>query len=128
MLDPAIKELAQDKNFGALSTLLPSGQPMTQMMWVHADDDYLLINTEVGRQKYRNMKRDPRVTVAVIDRNNPYHYAEVRGRVVGEILGDEARANIDDLSQKYTGQPYDESTIRTERVILQIEPERQRVQ
>lgn len=128
MLDPAIKALAQDKNFAALTTLLPSGQPMTQVMWVDANDDYLLINTEVGRQKYRNIKRDPRVTVTVLDRDNPYHYAEVRGRVVNEIGGDRARANIDELSQKYTGGPYDPNAIGTSRVLLQIEPDRQRIQ
>ena len=56
---------------------------MSQVMWVDADDDYLLINTETHRQKYKNVMRDPRVVVVVVDRDNPYHYVEVRGRVVG---------------------------------------------
>jgi len=51
MIDEKIKVLAQDKNFAAFTTLLPGGQPMTHMMWVDADDEYLLINTEIGRQK-----------------------------------------------------------------------------
>ncbi len=126
MLDQSVKSLAQDKNFAALTTLLPGGQPMTHVMWVDADDEHLLINTEVGRQKYRNVTRDPRVTVTVIDVQNPYRYVEVRGRVVSTVTGQEARDHIDRLSQKYTGGPYDPSAIQTERVILRIAPDRQR--
>ena len=87
MLDENIKSLAQAKNFAAFTTLLPGGQPMTHVMWVDADDEHILINTEVGRQKFLNVKRDPRVTVTVIDADNPYHYGEVRGTVVEEVTG-----------------------------------------
>ncbi|HXW81940.1 MAG TPA: PPOX class F420-dependent oxidoreductase [Acidimicrobiales bacterium] len=128
MLDQTVKTLARGRNFATLSTLLPDGQPMTHVMWVDADDEHLLINTEVGRQKLRNVERDPRVTVTVIDSANPYHYAEVRGRVVEFVKGPEARQHIDELSQKYNGQPYPAENIRTERVILRIAPGRQRGQ
>jgi PPOX class probable F420-dependent enzyme len=127
MVDDEVKRLAQGKNFGNLTTLLPTGQPMTQVMWVDADDDYVLINTETHRQKYKNVARDPRVAVAIVDGDNPYHYAEVRGQVVGEVTGPAARAHIDQLSEKYTGGPYT-NPITSERVILQIAPDRQRVQ
>jgi PPOX class probable F420-dependent enzyme len=128
MLEENIKSLARGKNFAAFSTLLPDGQPMTHVMWVDADDEHVLINTEVGRQKLKNVDRDPRVTVTLIDAANPYHYAEVRGRVVEVVKGQVARQHIDELSQKYTGQPYDPSAIKTERVILRIAPDRQRAQ
>lgn len=124
MLDPKVKSLATDANFAVLTTLMPDGQPQTQMMWVHADDEHVLINTEVHRQKFKNVERDPRVTVMVIDRENPYSYAEVRGRVVDMVRGDEARADIDALSQKYLGKPYG-TQIQSERVILKITPDRQ---
>jgi PPOX class probable F420-dependent enzyme len=127
MVDDEIKALAQGKNFATLTTMLPSGQPMTHVMWVDADDDYVLINTETHRRKYKNILHDPRVNVAVIDAGNPYHYAEVRGRVVGEVTGPAARDHIDRLSEKYTGGPYS-NPITSERVILQIVPDRQRVQ
>jgi PPOX class probable F420-dependent enzyme len=127
MIDENIKSLAQAKNFAAFTTLLPGGQPMTHVMWVDADDEHILINTEVGRQKALNVKKDRRVTVTVIDAANPYHYGEVRGRVVEEVTGPEARAGIDKLSMKYTGKPYDPNAIKTERVLLRIAPERQRV-
>lgn len=121
-LDPETRAMAQDKNFATLTTLLPSGYPMTHVMWVDADDDHLLINTEVHRDKYKNVQRDPRVTVCIIDKANPYKYAEVRGDVVGEVRGQEARDDIDRLSQKYNGTDYDASAIASERVILKIKP------
>jgi PPOX class probable F420-dependent enzyme len=127
MLDETVKTLAQGKNFGVISTLLPDGQPQTQPIWVDADEEHVLINTEVHRQKYKNLQHDPRVTIALIDQANPYHYAEVRGRVVEEVRGEEARAHIDHLSEKYTGGPY-AIPIQSERVILKITPERQRSQ
>ena len=121
-LDPEVRDMAKDKNFATMSTILPSGFPMTHVMWIDADDDHLLINTEVHRDKYKNITRDPRVTITVIDKDNPYKYAEVRGKVVEEIRGDEARADIDRLSQKYNGTDYDPSAIQSERVILKIRP------
>jgi PPOX class probable F420-dependent enzyme len=123
MIDETVKQLAQQPNFAALSTLMPDGRPQTHVMWVDADDEHLLINTELHRQKARNVERDPRVTVTVIDRENPYHYAEVRGRVVEVVRGDQARAHIDQLSRKYFGRDYDPANIQTERVILRIQPD-----
>jgi PPOX class probable F420-dependent enzyme len=127
MIFPDVKALAKAKTFAAFTTLLPSGQPMTHVMWVDADDEHILINSELGRQKVNNVTKDPRVTVTVIESGNPYRYAEVRGVVVEQVTGPRARAHIDELSQKYVGQPYDANNIKTERVILVIEPERQRV-
>ncbi len=127
MLHDATKALARGKSFAALTTLFEDGSPQTNLMWVDADDDHVLINTEVHRQKYRNLTRDPRVTVAIFDPVNPYHYVEVRGRVVGEVRGEQARAHIDQLSTKYTGGPY-AMPITSERVIVKIAPERERSQ
>lgn len=126
MLEPAIKTLASEgKNFGALSFRLPSGRIATHIMWVDADDDHVIINTEVDRSKFGAIEADPRVTVTVWKADNPYAYGEVRGTVVETIRGPEARAHIDALSMRYTEQPYS-STIGSERVILKIRPDRQR--
>lgn len=126
MLEPSIRDLALGPNFAAFSVLLPSGQPMTNIMWVDADDDHLLINTETHRRKFRAVQDDPRVTLAIWDVAQPYRYGEARGRVVGTVGGQEARDHIDVLAQKYTGQDYDPDAITSERVILRIAPERQR--
>lgn len=122
-LDPRVCELAQAPNFATLSVILRSGRPMTHVMWVDADEDHVLINTEAHRAKFRAVERDPRVTVTIWQRGDPYTYAEVRGQVVETVRGPEARAHIDRLSRKYRGKDYDDSAITSERVILRIEAE-----
>lgn len=122
-VDPAVRSLAQAPNFAMLSVLLRSGRPMTHVMWVDADADHVLINTEVHRAKFQAVERDARVTVTIWDRADPYRYAEVRGRVVGIVRGPEARAHIDVLSRKYRGRDYDDAAITSERAILRIAPE-----
>lgn len=124
MIEDAVRTLAQGKNFAALTTLMPDGQPQTHVMWVHSDDEHILINTEVHRRKFKNIEADPRVTVAIWEAGNPYSFAEVRGRVVETVTGDEALASINALSQKYTGGDY-APEIQSERVILKIAPDRQ---
>ncbi len=121
MLDAAIKDLAQGKNFGTISVLLPNGQISTNVMWVDADDEHVLINTEVHRLKFKAVEANPNVTVVVWG-ENPYNYAEVRGRVVETVRGTEARDHIDALSRKYTGGDY-ANQITSERVILKIAPD-----
>ncbi|MFP3900772.1 MAG: PPOX class F420-dependent oxidoreductase [Acidimicrobiia bacterium] len=124
MLDEKIKRLAiEGRNVAAVTTLLPDGTPMTQPMWVDADDEHLLLNTEVERQKARNVRRDPRITVTIWDDENPYLYGEVRGEVVEMLDGPEARAHIDQLSRKYTGGDY-ANPIGSPRVILKVAPTR----
>lgn len=126
MIDDAVRTLAQGHNFGTITTLLPGGQPQTNVMWIDCDDQHVLVNTEVHRQKFKNISRDPRVTVTIWDQENPYSYVEVRGRVAETTTGAEARAHIDQLARKYTGSDY-AAPIQSERVILRIQPERQRV-
>lgn len=126
-VEPAVRELAQGANFAAFTVRLQSGAAMTHVMWVDADDDHVLINTEVHRAKFRAIERDPRVTVTVWQRDDPYTYAEIRGRVVETVRGPEARAHIDALSQKYRGKDYDPTIIKSERVILRIEADTQHI-
>ncbi len=124
-LDPDIKSLATGRNFAALTTLFDDGSPQTQVMWVDADDDHILINTEVHRAKFRNVARDPRVSVMIWDLGNPYRFAEVRGRVIDVIHGEPARRHIDLCSVRYRGEAYDPDRIESERAILVIAPDRQ---
>lgn len=122
MLDDKIRALAAEgKNFAAVTTLMPDGTPQTTPLWVDTDGEHLLLNTEVHRQKYKNVERDPRITVTIIDSDNPYAYGEVRGEVVETVTGPEARAHIDKLAQKYQGTDYG-NPIQSERVILKVAP------
>jgi PPOX class probable F420-dependent enzyme len=126
MVEDFVKKLAQGPNFGTIATLRRDGSPATHVMWVDCDDELILLNTEAGRAKLDNVERDPRVSIVVWDSENPLHYIEVRGRVVETVAGTEARAHNDKLSFKYQGKAYD-SEIKTERVIVKIAPERQRL-
>ncbi len=128
MLEPAIKELAQGRNFAALTVQLPSGSASTQIMWIDADDDHVIFNTEVDRNKYQAIRANPRVTVAIWDADNPYHYAEVRGRVTSTDDGPAARDHIDALAKKYMGVDSYPNPISSSRVIVRITPDRQRIQ
>ena len=126
-LHPVTRELASGPNYAAISSLLPSGRIQTQYIWVGVDGDRLYVNTEPHRQKFKNMERDPRVTLAIRDEQNPYRYAEVRGRVVETERGQKARDQIDELSRKYEGRPYPPDQIKTERVSVWIVPEHQTI-
>ena len=124
MLEPRVRELAQGRNFAVVSTVMPDGLIQSLPLWIDADDDHLLLNTEVHRQRYRNLQKDPRVTVAIIEEGNWYSWVEVRGHLDGEVRGEEARAHIDALARKYTGGDY-ANPITSERVILKVVPEKQ---
>ncbi len=123
-LHPDTVELAKGANYGSITTVLPSGRLQTQMIWVHTDGERLVVNTEVHRQKFKNLERDPRVTLTIRNEEDPYHYAEVRGRVAEIVRGQEAREHIDELSHKYHGKAYGPD-IQSERVIIKIAPLRQ---
>ncbi len=125
MLDPTIRAMATGKNFGMLALHLADGQIANHVMWVDATEDQLLVNTEIHRPKYKAMQQQPDVTITIWDNDNPYRYAEVRGRVNGQVRGDAARAHIDALSQRYLGTDY-AGEIQSERVILRVDPVRQR--
>jgi PPOX class probable F420-dependent enzyme len=126
-LHPTTLELAGGKNYGAISTLLPSGEIQTQIIWVGTDGERLVVNTEVHRAKYKNVEKDPRITLCIRDEQNPYRYAEVRGKVVETVTGQQARDHIDELAQKYFGTPYPPDNIKSERVMLWIVPDRQTI-
>jgi PPOX class probable F420-dependent enzyme len=117
-----LRRFATSGNFAVFSTLLADGSPAGQVMWVDCDDECLLINTEVHRQKFTSVQGDPRVSVCIWDRDDPYRYVEVRGEVVEIVRGERARAHIDELSQRYFGRLYDPTAIQSERAILRIAP------
>ena len=118
ILPIAAKELLEGKNFANLATLMGDGSPQVTMVWVDHEGDFVLINTSIGRVKEKNVRRDSRVALCVIDAANPYHTVNIRGKVVA-MIRDGAKKHIDKLSVKYTGRKYSPDP---ERVILRIEP------
>jgi PPOX class probable F420-dependent enzyme len=88
-----------------LSTLNPDGAPQLTEVWVDTDGKNILINTVEGHQKLKNVRRDPRVAVSVLDRDDPASYYSVAGTVIS-IDEEGADEHINQLSHKYTGRPY----------------------
>ena len=80
-LSNATLALLDGRNYAVLATVNPDGSPQTSVMWVGRDGEDLLFSTVEGRVKHRNMRRDPRVSVTVIDSSDPENYVELRGRV-----------------------------------------------
>lgn len=86
----------------SLATVMPDGQPQVTPVWFDYDGEHIIVNTARGRQKDRNMKRDSKVTVLVVDPQNQYHWAEARG-VVTEVTEEGAHDVIKKLALKYRG-------------------------
>lgn len=123
-MDERLSELARRPNFAVLTTLFPDGQPQSQIVWIDADDEGLIVNTVSGRQKHRNVQHDPRVSVTIWDRHNPYVFAEVRGRVTSVQGGADALGHIEVLSQRFLGRSHHTSGAPQNRIMLRITPER----
>jgi PPOX class probable F420-dependent enzyme len=122
------RDLLDGAIHGVLSTMMPDGQPQSSVVWADYDGQYILINTTLERQKGRNMQRNPKVTLLIIDPKNGSRWIEIRGRVV-EITEGSAEAHADKLTQLYTGKQHFYGDIypvqqreRETRVIVKIEP------
>ena len=125
MTDPSIRRLFEEKNFVFVSTLMNNGYPHTTPTWVDIEDGNILINTAIGRIKQKNVSRDPRLSIALVDHDNPYDMVTVRGRVIEQIKGDAAEKHIDKLAKKYLGKDeYPNRTAGEKRVILKIKLEK----
>jgi PPOX class probable F420-dependent enzyme len=88
-----------------LATLMPDGSPQLTQTWVTTDGEHVVVNIVDGMQKARNIARDDRVAVNVVDPDNVFRYYAVRGRVI-DTTTEGGRASIDEISQKYLGIPY----------------------
>ena len=117
-------DLFKTPAFGMLATLMPDGHPQVTPVWCDLVDGYVLVNSARGRQKDRNLRRDPRVTLTIVDPQDWYRYLEIRGRVV-EITERGADEHIDKQAKKYLGvdkYPYRQPS--EVRVLYKIQPER----
>jgi PPOX class probable F420-dependent enzyme len=114
-------DLFKKRAFGHLATIMPDGSPQVSPLWVDFDGKYLILNSEAGRQKDLNMRRDKRVAVEVQDPENPYRYLLIRGNVV-EITEEGADEGIDQLAIKYTGEKYKYKNPNSPRLIYKILP------
>jgi PPOX class probable F420-dependent enzyme len=117
------REILEKVAFAHLATLMPDGSPQVNPVWFEFDGRVVRVNSARGRQKDRNMRRDPRIALSVQDPGNPYHFVQIRGRVthIEEAGADE---HIDRLAKRYLGvDGYPHRQPGEVRVIYTVEPE-----
>ena len=104
-----------------LATVMPDGSPQVTPVWFDTDGEHILINTNEGRVKDRNMKERPKVAMVIQDPADPFRYLQIRGEVVG-YTREGADEHIDMLCQRYRGKPWDYRPGQ-KRIIYKIRPE-----
>jgi PPOX class probable F420-dependent enzyme len=106
-------------NFAAVATLREDGAPQTSIVWIDTDGEHLEFNTKNARAKGRHLRRDPRVSVTVFDKDDPYRYLEIEG--TAELALEGAAEHMHQMSRKYTGEDWKDVT---DRVIVRVKPSR----
>lgn len=117
-LPAQVKEWLDAHEVVTVATVLPDGQPHLSVVWAKYDGEDILLSTLESRQKFRNLLGEPRATVLIFPRSNPYVYAELRGMTTMTREG--GRALIDELSQAYMGEPYPEEPPEEVRIVVRL--------
>ena len=116
------REFLANPFVGTATTLRSDGSPHNTVVWVDVDDDAVFFNTAEGRAKPKNLRRDPRVAITVVDPQNPWKWISVTGRAA--LTHDDADAQIDRLAKKYLDQDvYPFRKPEEQRVKVRISPE-----
>ena len=121
-LSDTARRLLDHPTYVTLSTVNPDGTPQASVVWAKRDGDDVLISTTTARQKARNLRKDPHVSVTFFDPNEPFVYAEIRGEA--SVSDEGGRELIDELSVKYTGERYPSEPEGTVRVVIRVTPDR----
>ncbi|MFF4354124.1 PPOX class F420-dependent oxidoreductase [Streptomyces sp. NPDC001530] len=120
--DDSVRSLLDGKNFASVATLGPGGAPQNSVVWIKREGDTVLFSSTAGRQKVRNLQRDPRISLSVFDLANPYTSVEIRG--TAEILPDHAKRLPYELSHKYLGIDPPAEKGDEVRVIIRVVPQK----
>jgi PPOX class probable F420-dependent enzyme len=122
-LSPAEREFLENPFVGVVTTLQRDGTPQSTVVWVDVDDEGASVNTAYGRVKPRNLARDPRISLVVVDPGDPYRWVKLTGE--GRLVDEGADEQIDRLSKKYTGRDvYGSRRPGEQRVSIRITPDR----
>jgi PPOX class probable F420-dependent enzyme len=117
------REFLENPFVGVVTTLQHDGMPQSTVVWVDVDDEGVSINTAYGRVKPRNLERDPRLSLVVVDPNDAYRWFKLSG--TGRLVDEGADEQIDRLSKKYTGRDvYASRQPGEKRVSVRITPTR----
>jgi PPOX class probable F420-dependent enzyme len=88
---------------GVMTTLMPDGQPQSSLVWCDHDGECACVNTTLERQKGRNLARNPKVSLLIVDPENTGRYLEIRGEA--ELARGGAVEHLDQITRQYTGHP-----------------------
>jgi PPOX class probable F420-dependent enzyme len=110
----------ETKAFLFLATVNKKGEPQVTPVWFDTDGEYILINTNEGRLKDRNMKSQPDVGMVIQDPQDPYRYLGIRGKVISYTI-EGADEHIDMLSRRYYNKPW-KYREGQKRIIFKIQP------
>jgi PPOX class probable F420-dependent enzyme len=102
MIPDKYHDLLESTALANVATLGPNGEPQTNPVWFGWDGTHLRFSQTTTRQKYRNLQRDPRIAISIVDLNNPLRYLEIRGNVVA-VEDDSSLAFINSMAKKYLG-------------------------
>ena len=123
-MSPEVAKLIEDKNLAFVATLMKNDSPQITPVWIDLVDGMILVNTAKGRVKQRNVSRDPRVAISIVDRNNPYNMVTIQGHVI-EQTTEGADKHIDKMAKKYLGvDKYPFAMPGEERILLKIVPKK----
>ncbi|MEU9309726.1 PPOX class F420-dependent oxidoreductase [Streptomyces sp. NPDC048256] len=115
-------KLLDGRNFVTVATLNRDGGPQTSVVWIVREVDTVLFSTTAGRQKARNLARDPRVSLTVFNTANPYQSVDIRGTV--ELIDDSEKSLPRRLSQKYLGEDPPAEPDEVLRLIVRVTPQK----
>jgi len=121
-LDETVRRILDGKNFATVATVRPDGSPQSSVVWVKREDDTVLFSTTAGRQKTRNLTKDPRVSISIFDIENPYMSVEIRG--TAELIVDEDKRLPRELSHKYLGEDPPREEPGEIRLIVRVTPQK----
>ncbi|ABG04022.1 pyridoxamine 5'-phosphate oxidase-related, FMN-binding protein [Rubrobacter xylanophilus DSM 9941] len=117
------RDLLESRALAHVATIGPKGEPQCNPVWFDWDGRHIKFSQTTARQKYRNVRRDPRVALSIVDPENPYRYLEIRG-IVEKIEDDPDHGFINAMAKKYLGvEEYPHHRPGDERVVVYVRPE-----
>jgi PPOX class probable F420-dependent enzyme len=121
-LSPQDVELLNEPQIANIATVMADGTPQVTPVWIDTDGEHVFFNTAKHRVKFRNLERNPKVAISVVDKNNPYRLVVLRG--TAEFIDQDADAHIDKLAKKYLdADSYPWRNPEEERVVVKVTPE-----
>jgi PPOX class probable F420-dependent enzyme len=115
-------QILNGRHFATVATVMPDGSPQATVVWIETDGEFIYFNTAFPRLKARNLERDNRVAITVVDPARPYRdLLAIRGRA--ELITDGANEHIDKLARMYTGRRFQGFRPGQTRVIVKVTPE-----